>query len=146
MTRPISTYWLYFAFAYVGMLILFAIISMFISSAGSSGSVIAPFIAAMVIGQFFVKKENRAPNEAERNSLTLGSFVIFLAINAALLGLIVVGGGVGELSGIGGFTMILGVMLALISVLVFFMMRWAYGGLTRKYAVKILGDQNSTFD
>ena len=146
MTRPISTYWLYFAFAYVGMLILFAIVSMFISSAGSSGSVIAPFIAAMIIGQFFVKKENRTPNDSERNSLTMGSFLIFLAINAALLGLAFYGGALGEISGIGGFAMILGLMLALISVLVFFMMRWAYGGLTRKYAAKLLGDQNSTFD
>ena len=146
MTRPISTYWLYFSFAYVGMLILFAIISMFISSAGSSGSVIAPFIAAMIIGQFFVKKENRAPSDAERNSLTTVSFLIFLAINAALLGLVFLSGGLGELSGSGGFVIILGVMLALISVLVFFMIRWAYGGLTRKYATKLLGDQNSTFD
>ena len=150
MTRPLSSYLLYYAFAYVGILILFAIISMVISSAGSSGAVIGPFLAAMMIGEFFIKKENRAPNEAERNALTLGSFLIFAAINIALLLLAFLGGGFGdafsEAGGAGTITAIIGVVLIFLCLIVFFMMRWAYGGLTRKRAEKLLGDQNNTFD
>ncbi|MDA8708662.1 ABZJ_00895 family protein [Hellea sp.] len=150
MNRPISSYLLFFALAYVGMLILFAIISMFLSSAGSSGTVIAPFIAAMIIGEVFVKKESRAPNDEERNALTLGSFFIFVAINVALLALAFVGGAFGdvfsETGSFGAITTILSVLLLVVFVIVFFMMRWAYGGLTRKRAEKLLGDRNNTFD
>lgn len=150
MTRPISSYLLFFALAYVGTLILFAVISMFLSSAGSSGTVIAPFLAAMMIGEFFIKKERRAPNDAERNALTMGSFFIFAAINIVLLVLAFVGGALGDIEVDGnGFALISGLLILFLGVLfliVFFMMRWAYGGLTRKRAEKLLGDQNSTFD
>jgi len=150
MNRPLSSYLLYFALAYVGMLILFAVISMFISSAGSSGSVIAPFIAAMLIGEFFIKRESRAPNDAERSALTLGSFMIFAAINIALLALAFLGGAFGEgfsdLGGVGGLAVIVGIIFIVICLIVFFMMRWAYGGLTRKRAEKLLGVQYNTFD
>jgi len=150
MNRPLSSYLLFFALAYVGMLILFAVISMFLSSAGSSGSVVAPFLAAMIIGEFFVKKENRAPNDEERNALTLGSFFIFVVINVALLALAFVGGAFGdafsETGGLGTITTILGIVLLVLFTIVFFMIRWAYGGLTRKRAEKLLGDQSNTFD
>ncbi len=150
MNRPLSSYLLFFALAYVGMLILFAVISMFLSSAGSSGSVIAPFLAAMLIGDFFVKKENRAPNDTERNALTWGSFLIFAGINIALLALAFVGGAFGdvfsEAGGAGSITTVLGIVLLIIFAVVFFMMRWAYGGLTQKRADRLLGDQNNTFD
>ena len=150
MNRPLTSYLLFFALAYVGMLIVFAIISMFLSSAGSSGSVIAPFLAAMIIGEFFVKKENRAPNDNERNALTLGSFFIFVAINLALLAIAFVGRAFGDafsdVGGLGGITTILGILLIVLFTIVFFMMRWAYSGLTRKRAEKLLGDHNNTFD
>lgn len=150
MVRPFSSYLIYFAFAYVGMLILFTIISMFISSAGSSGSIVAPFLAAMIIGEFFIKKENRAPNNAERKALTWGSFLIFLAINIALVALAYIGGAFGDISvggnGVGTLVLIVAALMTLLCVAVFFMMRWAYGGLTRKRAVKLLGKQTDTFD
>lgn len=150
MNRSLTSYLLFFALAYVGIAILFAVISTFLSSAGSSGSVIAPFLAAMIIGEFFVKKENRAPSDEERNALTLGSFFIFVAINLALLALAFVGGAFGdvfsEADGAGSITTILGVVLLILFVIVFFMMRWAYGGLTRKRADKLLGHQSNTFD
>jgi len=150
MVRPLSSYLLFFALAYVGVLILFAIISMFLSSAGNSGSVIAPFLAAMIIGEFFVKKENRAPNDDERNALTLGSFFIFVAINIALLALAFAGGAFGdafsEAGSLGTITTVLGIVFLILFAIVFFMMRWAYGGLTRKRAEKLLGDQGNTFD
>ncbi len=150
MNKPLSSYLLFYALAYVGMLILFAVISMFLSSAGSSGSIIAPFLAAMIIGEFFIKKENRAPNDEERNSLTLGSFFIFVALNLTLLAIAFVGGAFGdafsEAGRLGTITTILFIVLLIVFAIVFFMMRWAYGGLTRKRAEKLLGDKNSTFD
>ena len=150
MNRPLISYLLYFAFAYVGMLILFTIISMFISSAGSSGTVIAPFLSAMMIGEFFIKKEQRAPDDAERNYLTLGSFAIFVVLNLALAGLVIFGGGFAELQsesdGNTVLLIIIGAVCLILFPIVFFMMRWAYGGLTRKRAAKLLGEQNKTFD
>jgi len=150
MNRPISSYLLFFALAYVGMLILFAVISMFLSSAGSSGTVVAPFLAAIIIGDFFIKKENRAPNNQERNALTLGSFLIYAAINIALLALAFVGGAFGdafsETGGTGSLTTVIVAVLLFLFVVVFFMIRWVYGGLTRKRAEKLLGHQNNTFD
>jgi len=150
MNRPISSYLLFFALAYVGMLILFAVISMFLSSAGSTGSVVAPFLAAMMVGELFIKRENRAPNEAERNALTLGSFMIFATINIALLALAFVGGAFGdvfsETGATGKLTTIIGAVLLILCFIVFFMMRWAYGGLTRKRAEKLSGNQSNTFD
>jgi len=150
MARPISSYLIFFAFAYVGMLILFTIVSMFISSAGTSGSIVAPFLAAMIIGEVFIKAEKRAPNDGERSRLTLGSFIIFIAINIALLGLAYFGGAFNDLSletnTMGTLSTILGVVLLIMFAIVFFMIRWAYGGLTRKRAAKLLGDQRNTFD
>jgi len=132
------------------MLILFVIISMFIASAGGSGTVIAPFLAAMIIGEFFIKKENRAPNDSERKVLTMGSFAIFIAINLSLLALAFFSGGLGDgfadAGGTGAMAIILGFIFLVICLIVFFMMRWAYGGVTRKRAEKLLGDQSSTFD
>lgn len=150
MNRPLISYLLYFAFAYVGMLILFTIISMFISSAGSSGTIIAPFLSAMMIGEFFIKKEQRAPDDAERNFLTKGSFAIFVVINLALAGLAVFGGAFAELQsdsdGNRVMLIIIGLVCLVLFPIVFFMIRWAYGGLTRKRAAKLLGDQNDTFN
>lgn len=150
MNRPLSSYLLYFALAYVGILILFAVISTFLSSAGSSGSVIAPFVAAMLIGELFVKRENRAPSDEERDALTFGSFFIFVALNIVLLALAFFGGAFGdvfaETDRLGMLTTILAIVLIVIFAITFFMMRWAYGGLTRKRANKLLGDNNSTFD
>lgn len=150
MNRPLISYLLYFAFAYVGMLILFTIISFFIASAGSSGMVIAPFLSAMMIGEFFIKKEHRAPNNSERHFLTLGSFAIFAVLNLALSGLVFFGGGFAELQsesdGNRILLILIGVMCLVLFPIVFFMMRWAYGGLTRKRAAKLLGEQNKTFD
>jgi len=150
MTRPLSSYLLFFALAYVGMLILFTIISMFISSAGGSASIIAPFIAAMLIGELFIKRENRAPNDTERGALTLGSFIIFVTINLAIVALMFLSGGLGDAFADGGGTGVLAIVIGLvflvIFLIVFFMIRWAYGGLTRKRAEKLLGHQSDTFD
>ena len=147
MKNSLTKYTVYYGLIYVGITILFAIIASFISSAGSSATVIAPFISAMVVGQIFVKSEKRAPNDQERNKLTGLSFAVFIAINAALLLLAsavgVFGAGGGMSSTILG---ILAVVFVVLGLVIFFMMRWAYGGLTRKYAVKLLGEQNSTFD
>ena len=150
MTRPLSVYLIYFAFAYVGMLILFAIISMVISSAGSSGTVLGPFLAALIIGGLFVKNEKRAPNLQDRKVLTWGSFAIFILLNAALIALAIFGGAFAELQADSDSTrivmIILGVAVCVIGPIVFFMMRWAYGGLARKQAVKLYGEQANTFD
>ena len=150
MTRPLSVYLIYFAFAYVGMLILFAIISMIISSAGSSGTVLGPFLAALIIGGLFVKNEKRAPNLQDRKVLTWGSFAIFILLNAALIALAIFGGAFAELQvdsdGARIVMIFLGIALCVIGPIVFFMMRWAYGGLARKQAVKLYGEQANTFD
>lgn len=150
MTRPLSVYLIYFAFAYVGMLILFAIISMVISSAGSSGTVLGPFLAALIIGGLFVKNEKRAPNLQDRKVLTWGSFAIFILLNAALIALAIFGGAFAELQvdsdGARIVMIFLGIALCVIGPIVFFMMRWAYGGLARKQAVKLYGEQANTFD
>lgn len=122
---------------------------MFLSSAGSSGTVVAPFLAAMFIGEYFVKKEHRAPNDAERSFLTRGSFAIFVGLNLVLTGLAVLGGAFAELQsdtdGSRVLWVIIGLMCLIIFPIVYFMMRWAYGGLTRKRAAKLLGDQSDTF-
>ncbi|WP_026940940.1 ABZJ_00895 family protein [Hellea balneolensis] len=150
MSRPLSSYLLYFALSYVGMLILFGVISTFISSAGSSGAVIAPFLAAMIIGELFIKREQRGPDEAERKALTSRSFLIFAVINIALIGLAYLGGAFGEISLDGNGAALLGAILGgfilVIFLIVFFMIRWAYGGITRKRAEKLLQNQSNTFD
>lgn len=150
MKKSLTQYTLYFGLIYVGVTILFAIIASFISSAGSSGSVIAPFLAAMVVSNIFIKSEKRAPNDQERNKLAVYSLAVYLAINFALLGLAFVGGVFEELtsgSNIGNtLWTILIVVFAVLSLIIFFMLRWAYGGLARKSVSKILGDQNNTFD
>lgn len=150
MTRSLTTYLLYFALIYVGMLILFTVISMFISSAGSSGTIIAPFLSAMLVGEMFIKREQAAPNDAQRSHLTLGSFAVFLAVNVVLTGLAVIGGVFEELQADSDGNRILFIIFAVAALIilpiVFFMIRWAYGGLTRKRAVKLLGDQSRIFD
>jgi len=150
MQKSFSKYVLFFALIYIGITILFAVISSFVSSAGSSGSVLAPFLAAMIVGQIFVKSEKRSPNNQERNRLTLYSFGVFLAINISLLALVFTVGGLGDVLPDGEISSslltIIAVVFAILSLIVFFMVRWAYGGLTQKIAAKTLDDQNSTFD
>ena len=149
MTKSLAKYTVYFGLVYVGLTILFGIIASFISSAGSSATVIVPFISAMVVGQIFVKSEKRAPNNQERNRLTGLSFAVFIVINAALLGLakaLGVFGGLFSGGESGTLLSIFAVLVVVLGLIVFFMMRWAYGGLAQKHAVKLLGDQNNTFD
>ena len=148
MKNSLTKYTVYYGLIYVGITILFAIIASFISSAGSSATVLVPFISAMVVGQIFVKSEKRAPNNQERNKLTGLSFAVFIVINAGLLFLASAVGVFGG-AGVEMSSTILGILAVVfigLGLVVFFMMRWAYGGLARKYAVKLLGDQNSTFD
>ena len=80
----------------------------------------------------------------------MGEFSDFAGINIALLALAFVGGAFGdvfsEAGGAGSITTVLGIVLLIIFAVVFFMMRWAYGGLTQKRADRLLGDQNNTFD
>lgn len=150
MTRPLITYLLYFAFVYVGIVILFTIISIFISSAGSTATIVAPFLSAMVVGEIFIKFENRAPNDAEHNFLTWGSFAIFFSLNVILVLLVVLGGAFAELQAESDGNRILFIVFSaamfILCFIAFFMMRWAYGGLTRKRAVKLLGEQSDTFE
>ena len=111
---------------------------------------VAPFLAAMVVAQMFVKAEKRAPNDQERNKLTMFSFVIYIAINAGLLALASAGGAFSAASSDSSVNSTLLAILvgvfAVLALLVFFMMLWAYGGLARKHAAKTLGHQNNVFD
>jgi len=150
MQKSFPKYVLFFGLVYIGMTVLFAVISSFVSSAGSTGSVIAPFLAAMVVGQIFVKSEKRAPNNEERNRLTFFSFGVFLVINISLISLAFSAGafdGVFSDGDSGGpLLTMFAVIFTVLLLIVFFMMRWAYGGLTQKFATKILEDQQNTFD
>ena len=141
-------YFLIFTLAYIGFTILMVLISNFLPSISSAGAVLVPFVSAMMAGGYFVKHERRAPDAAERSKLIWGSFAIYILINALMLLPFILTGRLQEILVSADMDSVLAIatgVFAVMAVIVFFLMRWAYGGLLRKQVEKMRG-RDDTFD
>jgi len=148
LKKSMGYYLALFLLGYIGITIVVAIIGAILSSSMSGMTVVAPFVAAMLVAGRFLKVENRRPTDAERSQLTTGSFLIFVGINVLLLGLLFLTGIFTEAASsvnLSTLFIILGVIFAVVFLITYFMIRWAYGNLLNKQADK-MGLNNSMFD
>ena len=123
----------------LGMTILLAVISMFLKVSTLGVNVVIPLIAAMIAGQGFVKKYGRAPTKDEAKRLTILSFFFFVGLQFLFLIIAIANPAAKAL-----FAQMNSQILSLILIFVvfffgisFFMIRWGYGGMTRKFADRL---------
>lgn len=152
MTKSLIRYHVIFTSALIGLTVILGVINSFLDSGGLTGvSAVTPFLAATFAAHSFLNRERKIPNAAEKNKLILTQLFIFLALNALILALVFFSGVLGEIlpDGTGGSTLltIIGVVFAILALINYFLMRWAYGGLLRKRAEKlgISEDQTDVF-
>ena len=146
--KSMGHYLLVFSLTYIGATVLITIIGVYLENRMGGMSVIIPCLSATFTGGRFMKAKNRLPTKAERKKLTNGSFLIFVGINLLLLGLAAVGGIFNEFSeslNMSTITKIVGGAFLFISMITYFMIRWAYGSLLTKQAAKMNLNRN-TFD
>lgn len=141
---PLKKYY----WAYLGLYWLFNIILLLISlmvEFGSSLSFLTAFIAAIVVGQMFVKDQRRAPSSVEKKRLVWASLVIswgsslFLTV-LALVFMAWAGENMAffsQISASGGLIAMVLVAILVLFAISYAMTSWAYGGLTRKFAAII---------
>ena len=148
LKKSIGYYLLMFVLCFIGVTILISIIGSFFSTSMTGMIAIIPFVSAMTAGGRFLKVENRLPTVVERKKLTNGSFFIVIGINLLILALVSLNGLFGVVSGSSNAStvmMIVGGLLLFIFLIIYLMIRWAYGGLLTKQASKMdLND--TTFD
>ena len=147
--KPMGHYLFIFGAAYIGITILMSVIGAFISSNMTAMTILAPFFSAIFAGERFLKVEQRLPSTDERHKLTNSSFLIFAVINLVLIGLAALVGAFGDagesLSG-GTLVMIFGGVFAVMLLIVYFMIRWAYCGRALDKRAEKLIKQDTTFD
>ena len=147
--KPMGHYLLVFAGAYIGITILMAVIGAFISSNMTAMTILAPFLSAIFAGERFLKVEQRLPSTDERHKLTNSSFLIFAAINIVLIGLALLGGlldEIGKSTNVGTLMLVLGGVVAVMFLIVYFMIRWAYCGRALDKRAEKLIKKDTTFD
>lgn len=145
-TAELRQYYIMYGALYIAFILAVTFIGSLMGSGLGGFTVIIPFIAALVTAQRFVKIERRTPSDLERNALTIWSFIVFIIIGLALsvLQFMLRGGSADIIAQLQAEAGLQGVMIAIVFLLVmfaivFFMMRWAYGGLIRKMSANILG-------
>ena len=125
---------------YIGLNIVLIALHSFFDAGSSAMSVVLPFLAAMAAGESFLKGENRIPSQIERKKLTNRSFSIVMIIQLFLTLLVVISGALSELQSAGLGTNILvfvGIFILIAAVIQYFLIRWAYGGITRRRAARL---------
>lgn len=136
----LNRYYLIFGAVYIGIAILYAIVQMVLKVNMGGLGIVIPFLSAMITAQRFVKIEQRAPSDDERNQLALISLAIFVIINIAV-GFLAFGAMPADMKTLFTDSKALGLMAAFIVFalgIAYFMMRWAYGGLIRKQVDQLL--------
>ena len=146
MNKSIGHYLFIFVLGYIGITILVAVIGSFFSASMSAMTFLAPFFAAALAGERFLKKEQRLPSDSERRTLTNGSFFIFVGINIVLIGLAALVGVFSEAGNLSGTVfLILAGILGFVLLIAYFMIRWAYGKMLHKHADRLI-KKDTTFD
>lgn len=131
--------------AYLGLYWLFNIILLLVSlmvEFNSSLSFLTAFIAAIVVGQLFVKDHRRAPNAVEKKRLVWASLAISwgssLCLTLVALAFMAWAGEdmafFSQIFALGGLTSIVLVALVVLLAISYGMIRWAYGGITTRMA------------
>lgn len=131
--------------AYLGLYWLCNIILLLVSlmvEFNSSLSFLTAFIAAIVVGQLFVKDHRRAPNAVEKKRLVWASLAISwgssLCLTLVALAFMAWAGEdmafFSQIFASGGLTSIVLVALVVLLAISYGMIRWAYGGITTRMA------------
>lgn len=116
--------------------LLFGLASNIFKTSLVGASVLIPMVAALISGRNFVQTYNRAPDKEEARRLTLSSFLSYLGLQGLYAVWVywspewksVIDNIDSEVIGL------LALFAFLFLIISFFLIRWAYGGLTEKFA------------
>ena len=143
-TPDYKRYILIFAGWYIGGCIALAIVRNWISTGTSGISLILPMLIAMVVGESFVKKQQRMPTKTESARLANGSFLVLILAQIVFLAAAIASGVLNDLKDAGlssNIYPILGLVLIIVLIFQYLLIRWGYGGLTRKRAKRLGYDE-----
>lgn len=144
-------YWVYFELYWLFNIILL-LVSLMVEF-GSSLSFLTAFVAAIVVGQLFVKNHRRTPTASEKKRLVWASLAISWgsSLGLTLLALLLMtwaGENMDFLSQIfvsGSLTLIVLLTIVVLLAISYGMIRWAYGGLTTRLATTTLKNRSCCF-
>jgi len=130
-------YYIRFGLALLAAYVFIAVIQVVFSVSSVTGvAMVLPFLAAQFVAEAFIKKEGCVPTDAEITQLTQACILVTVIVNIPLTLIGVLAGGLEQTLG-STLLFAAAVILAIMLVVNYFMIRWAFGGLAKKRAKKL---------